>query len=74
MDEKAIIFKVRNLYGKCRRKYGRHKREGRSALPGEVCREADVSSGRIRMPRPHPRAKRDEIAVVLSFVDEGDAG
>ena len=40
MDEKANIFKVRNLYGKCRRIYGRHKREGRSALPGEICQSA----------------------------------
>ena len=35
-DEEAIIFKVRYLYGRHARKCGRHKREGGSALPGEV--------------------------------------
>ena len=36
LDEKAIIFKVRYLYGKHGRRYGGHKREGGCALPGEV--------------------------------------
>ena len=72
-DEKANIFKVQNLYGTCGRRCDGHKREGRCALPGEVCRDADVSRSRIRMHRLHPRAKRDEVAVVLTFVDEGDA-
>ena len=36
-DEKAIIFKVRYLYGRHGRICGGHKREGRCALPGEVC-------------------------------------
>ena len=36
-DEKAHIFKVRNLYGRHGRICGGHKREGGCALPGEVC-------------------------------------
>ena len=36
-DEKAIIFKVQKLPGKQGRRYGRHKQEGRCALPGEIC-------------------------------------
>ena len=40
LDEKAIIFKVRYLYGKSSRICGRYKREGGCALPGEVCRAA----------------------------------
>ena len=36
LDEKAIIFKVRYLYGKHGRRCGGHKREGGCALPGEV--------------------------------------
>jgi hypothetical protein len=36
-DEKANIFKVQYLYGTCRRRCGGHKREGRCALPGEIC-------------------------------------
>lgn len=37
LDEKATIFKVRYLYGQFVRRCGGHKREGESALPGEVC-------------------------------------
>ena len=37
LDEKAIIFKVRYLYGKTVCRCGGHKREGESALPGEIC-------------------------------------
>ena len=37
LDEKADIFKVRYLYGKIVCRCGGHKREGESALPGEVC-------------------------------------
>jgi hypothetical protein len=37
LDEKALIFKVRYLYGKLGCRCGGHKREGESALPGEVC-------------------------------------
>jgi hypothetical protein len=37
LDEKAYIFKVRYLYGKLGCICGGHKREGESALPGEVC-------------------------------------
>ena len=37
LDEEAIIFKVRYLYGKLGRICGGHKREGECALPGEIC-------------------------------------
>ena len=37
LDEKAYIFKVQYLYGKFDCRCGEHKREGESALPGEVC-------------------------------------
>ena len=37
LDEKAFTFKVRYLYGKLGCRCGGHKREGESALPGEVC-------------------------------------
>ena len=40
LDEKAIIFKVRYLYGQHGRICGGHKREGGCALPGEICRSA----------------------------------
>src|SRR6185295_3976748 len=41
LDEKANIFKVRYLYGKLGCRCGGHKREGESALPGEVCNFAN---------------------------------
>jgi len=37
LDEKAEFFKVRYLYGEMVCICGGHKREGESALPGEVC-------------------------------------
>lgn len=37
LDEKANIFKVRYLHGKLERICGGHKREGESAIPGEIC-------------------------------------
>ncbi len=37
LDKKANIFKVRYLYGKMVCICGGHKREGESALPGEIC-------------------------------------
>jgi hypothetical protein len=37
LDERANRLKVQYLYGKLVRKCGGHKREGESALPGEVC-------------------------------------
>jgi hypothetical protein len=37
LDEKATIFKVQYLYGKFDCRCGGHKREGESALPGEIC-------------------------------------
>jgi hypothetical protein len=40
LDEEANIFKVRYLYGRYGRICGGHKREGWSALPGEICRSA----------------------------------
>ena len=59
LDEKANLFKVRYLYGKLVRKCGGHKREGESALPGEVCqlvtyyRHREVTG---RVGRSQPRA------------------
>jgi len=35
-DEKANIFKVQYLYGSSACRCDRHKREGRSAIPGET--------------------------------------
>ena len=37
LDEEALIFEVQYLYGKLGCRCGGHKREGESALPGEVC-------------------------------------
>ena len=37
LDERADIFKVQYLYGKFGCRCGGHKREGESALPGEIC-------------------------------------
>jgi hypothetical protein len=37
LDERAVILKVQYLYGRHGSICGGHKREGRSALPGEVC-------------------------------------
>jgi hypothetical protein len=37
LDEEAHIFKVQYLYGKLVRRCGGPKREGKCALPGEVC-------------------------------------
>jgi len=42
LDKKSHIFKVRCLYRKHYSKCGGHKREGRSALPGEVSCHAIV--------------------------------
>ena len=44
LDEEANIFKVQYLYGKLGRRCGGHKREGESALPGEVCNFALLSN------------------------------
>ena len=45
LGEEAIISKAQYPYGKRRRICGRHKREGVCALPGEVCRRAEVRIG-----------------------------
>ena len=39
-DERANVFKVQYLYGTIVCKCGGHKREGESALPGEICNSA----------------------------------
>ena len=39
-DEKALFFKVQYLYGTHGRISDGQKREGKRALPGEVCRPA----------------------------------
>ena len=59
LDEEASISKVQYLYGKLERICGGHKREGESALPGEVCqlvmyyRHREVAG---RVGRSQPRA------------------
>jgi len=59
LDKKAMIFKVQYLYGKFGCRCGGHKREGESALPGEICqlvtyyRHREV---RGRVGRSQPRA------------------
>ena len=47
LGEKANRFKAQNLSGKHGRRCGGHKREGKCALPGEICPEerAEVSKG-----------------------------
>lgn len=42
LDKEANIFKVPYLYGKHGRICGRHKCEGDSALPGEICQAVHV--------------------------------
>ncbi len=37
LDEESFISKVQNLSGKHGRICGGHKREGKCAIPGEVC-------------------------------------
>ena len=37
LDKEAKIFKVRYLYGERACRCGGHKREGESAIPGEIC-------------------------------------
>jgi hypothetical protein len=59
LDEKAIIFKVQYLYGKLGRRCGGHKREGESALPGEICQLVTYYRHREmtgRVGRGQPRA------------------
>ena len=59
LDEEANIFKVQYLYGKLVRRCGGHKREGGSAIPGEICqlvtyyRYREVTG---RVGRSQPRA------------------
>ena len=47
LDEESTISKVQILFGKHGRRCGGHKREGKCALPGEICPEdrAEVSKG-----------------------------
>ena len=49
LDEKAIIFKVRYLYGKHGRICGGHKCESLRTLPGEICVSAPKEE--LRKPR-----------------------
>jgi len=50
LGEKAIRFKAQILSGKHGRRCGGHKREGKCALPGEICSEqrAEVSRGQSK--------------------------
>ena len=43
-DKEAFISKVRYLTGRHVRRCGGHKREGGSALPGEISRHADSAT------------------------------
>jgi len=62
LDEKANIFKVQYLYGKLVRRCGGHKRQGESALPGEVCqlvryyRHREVREELAEVSRGHSRS------------------
>ena len=64
LDEKALIFEVRYLYGKLGCRCGGHKREGESALPGEICNFADwlLSSRGDRM-----KLQKSAAGIVGSF-------
>ena len=59
LDEKAFTFKIRYLYGRLGCRCGGHKREGESALPGEIgqlvtyYRHREVTG---RVGRSQPRA------------------
>ncbi len=72
-DEKAQIFKVRYLYGTCRRICGGHKREGRSAIPGEVCwRVRYVMNGGQQTPRGEwKRWQKSAEAIVSVSAEKG---
>ena len=50
LGEKANRFKAQILSGKHGRRCGGHKREGKCALPGEICPEqrAEVSRGQSK--------------------------
>ena len=52
LDEKAYIFKVQYLYGKLGCRCGGHKREGESAIPGEICNFA------FELPSPRGGGKK----------------
>jgi hypothetical protein len=81
LDEKAHIFKVRYLYGKLGCRGGGHKREGESALPGEICNfaneativarrwdeVAEVSRGHSRLIRPDRRPEHEVTNQRLEF-------
>jgi hypothetical protein len=66
LDEKANIFKVRYLSGKHYRKCGRHKREGGSALPGEILLHAPV----LPLSRDCGMWSKKSAEAILAFIDQ----
>jgi hypothetical protein len=89
LDKRANKLEVQNLYGKHGSRCGGHKREGRSALPGEICPSVPIGTtgvercreGRAEVSRGHSRHNDrvegpnvKERQSVLNFDGEGDAG
>lgn len=64
LDEKAFIFKVRYLYGKLGCRCGGHKREGESALPGEVC---NFAKRLLSLRGDRMRLQKSAAGIVASF-------
>ncbi len=64
LDEKSYIFKVRYLCGKHGCRCGGHKREGGSALPGEICRSAMCAADIVRC-RDGLAVEYDQTALTL---------
>ncbi|MDP2882584.1 MAG: hypothetical protein Q8N89_13520, partial [Azonexus sp.] len=57
------IIKARNLYGTLRRNSDRHKREGRCAIPGEICtRGLTVSEFKAWLQQHWPSVKAALLA------------
>ena len=55
--EEADISKARHLPGTCGRRSGRHKREGRCVIPGEICGIARESQRRRKASRQLRRSQ-----------------
>jgi len=62
LDERANKLKVRYLYGKHGSICGGHKREGRCAIPGEICRS--VPQG-LSSPRDDERDGQKSAEAIL---------
>ena len=66
LDEKANLFKVRYLSGTHYRICGGHKREGGSALPGEISCHADV----LPLPRGDGMWCEKSAEVIVTLFDQ----